>query len=302
MIARLAAGLTAATLPLVVGVAFAQSGEAAPAVAFFVLTALFVIATFAAFLPILHKLPGIGAPRLTATFTANGSPDLRITIPVRPEHGERARPSVLIRVGLTNHSRGDIAHALLNFCFPVGHGLQICDHRGDPLDRGKSMPPTQEDAPFDYWSIDDLRLTGRNSYLAHFRVRIDKPGEYPLILRLNSHDLYDELVERAVLRVEESAAGDLPVRDALSALIDEGERITRIISSRQMATDVKSVAMTFVVEATSIVTDLNRPDFRQRLDEAAADYSEPKSGDDYFLALVTERVRVLYELRDHPAI
>jgi hypothetical protein len=32
------------------------------------------------------------------------------------------------------------------------------------------------------------------------------------------------------------------------------------------------------------------------------DYPETKSGDDYYRALVTAKVRVLYELRDHPAM
>jgi hypothetical protein len=178
---RVGTGLTAATLPLVIALAFAQSGEVALAVLFGALTALFILGTFAALLPGLHRLPGIGAPRLRIEISANGALDAVVRIPPQTEQGEASARSVLIRVGVRNDSRGDVAHALMNFCFPVGHGLRLCDHRGEPVEeaRGRPMPPTQEPEPFDYWALAGLRFTGRNSRLFHFRVRVDAPGNTP---------------------------------------------------------------------------------------------------------------------------
>src|SRR4051794_20604077 len=102
---RVGTGLTAATLPLVIALAFAQADDVIPAVLFSVGAALVVVGTSAPYLRGIHRLPGVGAPRLTGGFTANGSPDLTVQIP-RPGEGElKNQPhSLLVRVGITSHS------------------------------------------------------------------------------------------------------------------------------------------------------------------------------------------------------
>ncbi len=158
--ARLGTGISIASLALIAAVPAFQAGTNCLAYAFLGLFAGLLLLAAAPVLPGLHALPLVGAPRLTATFTVNGSAELAAGIGPDEEEGR----TLLVRVGVRNHSRADVAHALLNFCFPVGSGLRACDAWGEPDDRGRRMPPTQELRSFDYWAIDDLRLRdGRNS-------------------------------------------------------------------------------------------------------------------------------------------
>ena len=297
---KIGTGLSAAALPLVICLAFASAGKVCLAVFFGILTVVLLVATFAALLPGLHKLPGVGAPRLTAGFSANGSPDAVIRIPRRRDAFEGSIRSILIRVGITSHSRADVESALLNFCVPVGLGLQICDHRGQSLDQGKLMPPTQEALPMDYWMIGDLTITGGNGHLFHFRIRIDGPGDYPLKLRLNSRDLYEELVVDGMLRVEE--ADDLSVRDALSVLIDEGEEVLQRPPDSRSGTSLRVEAMAFTMKAIGTIAELDQPALDKRIADAILDHTGLKEGDDYYRALIATKVRVLYDIRDLPDI
>jgi len=67
------------------------------------------------------------------------------------------------------------------------------------------------------------RLTGREERRFFFRMRIDRPDAYPLKLRIRSSDLYRELALDCVLQVR--ALASLPMRDAISTLIDRGESL-----------------------------------------------------------------------------
>lgn len=268
---RVGTGLTAATLPLVVALAFAQAGEVVPAVLAGVVTACLIIATFVFYLPGLHRLPFVGAPRLTAGFTANGSPDLQVRIPKQPDHGEAVTHSILVQVGINNHGRADVEQALLNFCALAGHALQICDHRGEPVDKGTPMPSTNEAPPFDYWAINPLTITGRNGYLAHFRLRVQHPGDIPLVLRIQSRDLYEELEVFGCIEVVE-LEGDPTPAENVSALIEEGERFLSEMPTMTSDEEVRDRAMAFDFEARSALNELDRPDLVRRLDNALLDH------------------------------
>ncbi len=259
--------------------------------------ALVAVGTLAAYLPVLHKLPVVGAPRLSARLFANSAPDLKVTIPTPSSTGFGPQPSVLIRVNVKNDRRADVTYAMLNMCVPIGHGLRVCDGYGEPIDEGKRMPPTQEVNPFDYWSIDGLRFTGRNAKLFHFRIRVAELGEYPLKLRIQSNDFYEELVLDGTLVVSQ-ANGDLSPRDLLSRLIDEGETAFRSGSNTFQAKSYEQAAANFVTDA---ILNVQRhfPEMVGRFDVAEQDYAGPSTGDDYYRALITSYVRTLYDIRDH---
>lgn len=294
---RAGTGLTAATIPLVIALALFQGDHVFPGIIFASLTGLVVIGTFAGVLPVLHRIPVIGAPRLTISLSANGSSDAAIGI-ANSRNDERA-PSILIQVDVYNHSRADLAHTLLDFYVPAGHGLQRCDHWGESVSlqegRSRPEPPTQWAEPMDNWHLGGLRLTGREGRTFYFRMRVEQPGAYQLKVRIRSSALYRELALDRVLQVNEVA--DLPMRDALGVLIDKGEELRDRIPEQCAEEEARRQAVAFVIESRAAIEQLEQPAFLKRIDNAVLDYIGPKTGDGYFRALVISKVRVLYDIR-----
>ncbi len=245
---------------------------------------------------VVAALPLLGAPRLTARIAANGSADLEIRIPRPPQESKEVAHSVLLEIGVANHGLTAVQHPLLNFCFPAGHRLRICDHRGEHLDKGRPLPPTAGDPPLDCWAIDDIRLRGRSDRLFHFLVRVDEPGAYPLKLRIRSRSLREELLVGGTLQVRQ-AEGDRSPEETISALIDQGEAIAGLTADVVSGSDLHREAGGFVLGTLVAVMELKRPDLRRRLDDALVDHAGPKMGDDYLRALVLSRVRALYDIR-----
>lgn len=294
---RAGTGLTAATIPLVISLALFQESHVCLGIVFGSITGLVVIGTFAGVLPVMHRIPVIGAPRLSVALLANGSPDAVIGISASPGDGQAH--SVLIQVDVRNHSRPDLAHTLLDFYAPAGQGLQRCDHRGEPVSlqegRSRPEPPTLGLEPMDNWHLGGLRLTGREERHFFFRMRADQPGGYRLKLRIRSSELYRELAFDCVLQVKELA--DLSTRDALSAVIDRGEALRDQIPEQCSGEAARQKACAFVTEARAAVERGGQPTFLRRLDTAVLDYMGPKDGDEYLRALVTSKIRVLYDIR-----
>lgn len=295
---RAGTGLTAATIPLVIALAFFQEGRLWLGIVFASITGLVVVGTFAGVLPVLHRLPVIGAPRLTFALSTNGSPDA--VVGIGPLWRNEETHSVLVQVDVRNHSRPDLAHTLLDFYAPAGQGLQRCDHRGERITlqegRSRAEPPTQGAEPMDNWHLGGLRLTGREERHFFFRLRVDQPGTYPLKLRIRSSELYRELVLERTLRVEEVA--DPPIRDALGALIDRGEALRDRIPELCSGEEADRQAGDFVTESRAAVEQLRQPALLRRVDNAVLDYIGPKDeSDDYVRALVVSTVRVLYDIR-----
>jgi hypothetical protein len=94
------------------------------------LTVLILVATFANKLPLLHLVPLVGAPRVSATFT------------------QLARPSgapheILLRIGHYVPARLD--DAVLNFLFPADiPDFWNADWDGQATGKGRLMLPTDE--------------------------------------------------------------------------------------------------------------------------------------------------------------
>lgn len=292
---RFAAGFTIAGFPLTAALLAVTAGNyclAAPLVLAFVVVLLLTVAPR---LPLLHRLPGVGAPRLAAKFTANGFPDLRVVglpDPLDPV-------SVLVRVQVYNPARVDVEHAMLNFAFPYGHGLRACDSWGEPDHRGMKMPPTQETPSFDYWAMDDLRFSGRNTRLFNFRVRLKDPGAYTIKLRIQSKDLFEEFIASEDLHMERSSP--LSLRDQLGALIDKGERLRGQVPDVFSGDALRVETAALILAATILLGNSDHPELRDRLD-TDLDYSGEETGDDYYRVLIAARVQALYEVRDYLAV
>src|SRR5689334_8063486 len=131
---RLASGLTAATIPLVIGLALAQSNEACLAVVFFVLAGIFTVVTIAPWLPLLNEVPVIGAPTVEMTIRANGSAEVdqsakpgEIIIRV-PKSDKDFEPLwITVELGIKNPTTIDVHGAMLNFGCSARLNMQFCD-------------------------------------------------------------------------------------------------------------------------------------------------------------------------------
>lgn len=295
---RLAAGFTIAGFPLTASLLAITAGNFILAAVLGLAFVLAAVLTIAPRLPHLHKLPLVGAPRLTAGFKANGSVEL---------HGPQERPqvtlaapadqfplSILVQVGITNHSDQDVTHALVNVGAPVGQSLAICDGWGRPRDLGQPMLPTH--AGYDYWSIKDWRFTGRDGHLLYFRLSVREPGTYPIFATISSRSLYEELTEWAEIRVVEQEWEALELRDQIGALIDKGELIGGQMAAVYTGDRLRTIYAAWYLEALNAMPEGDP--LWQSLEEAKANWPGPKSGNDFYVAESTAKLKRLYEIRD----
>lgn len=160
------------------------------------------------------------------------------------------------------------------------------------------MPSTTDLPPFDYWAINHLRFSGRNGFLFYFRVRVEEPGPIPVKLRIQSRDLYQELVVDGTLDVSQLKDEPGP-RDAISALIDEGEELLREAPTISSGDQLRRQTAAFVFSGRLVISELERPDLTKHFDHALVDYTGPRSGQAYYEALVLSKVRLLYDIRRH---
>lgn len=99
---------------------------------------MLIAAAFAHRLPILHGLPGIGAPRLHATFQIDGrGEDLTFRVP----EGEDEERSVLLQVGVRNSDRLNVTDATVNLLMTEGIRRWKADHSGRPDGNGRGHVP-----------------------------------------------------------------------------------------------------------------------------------------------------------------
>ena len=156
------------------------------------------------------------------------------------------------------------------------------------------MPPTHEG--FDYWAIDDYRLSGGDGRLLYFRFRVPKPGVYPIFVSISSRALYSELNQWAEIEIVERAEVDLCLRDRLGSLIDKGELLARQIPERYTDNDARVAYVAWFVEVMNAFSDTD-PE-RSEFQEVKADWPGERIGDAFYLAELATKVKYLYELRD----
>jgi hypothetical protein len=176
--------------------------------------------TVAPWIPALHRVPVIGAPRISGELRVDGQEQLVVRL------GEVRPRSALLEVGVEVLDRADVEQASINLLIPPGLQGERCDHRGRPQDEGTWMPRSPERLGrfkwIEYWAVGGLTFT-RDTTLKWFRLKFSQPGEYPVRLKVNSSQLYREFVKEWVIKVIEP--DELGQHDRAGELIDEGEAL-----------------------------------------------------------------------------
>ncbi len=89
---------------------------------------------------------------------------------------------------------------------------------------------------------------------------------------------------------------DPGLRDRISRLIEDGEGLRERAPDAFSEDSLRRDVGAFIVEAAYVLADA---DLHGRFTDADPHYSGPQTGQGYLTALLTAKIRVLYELRDH---
>jgi hypothetical protein len=216
---------------VLVAVAFAPGHLTMREVVFLVLAAVVLLATFAPILPVLHRIPKIGARRVSLVLSwehvggngNEGSGDLVLT----HVGGHNAEPRVL-RLGFVNKDRR-VHRMLVNVLVPEAVELEACDYAGGPSDRGKAMPLTMVDGvPMRFRADQDVDLTG--ALLMHYKLSFPDVTalgtDFRIRVQYSSDDLYggERVLDRTVRLVDKGATppAPTPVPDSASKSTETG--------------------------------------------------------------------------------
>jgi len=122
---RIQTGATAAALALAVA---ALSGGGIR-LTMLIVSGLILAATFANKISILERLPGVGAPRISAKFE-------------RPHSPQSYKGEVFLHIGVDVSTR--LEDGVIRFYVPEGMEFWNADERGLPSEKGRLMLPTRE--------------------------------------------------------------------------------------------------------------------------------------------------------------
>jgi hypothetical protein len=142
-----------------------------------------IVLTFAKWLPILHRLPRAGAiPPPEVDFHLEAPPD-GMTFAMDPDEPESVLLCALIRGG----RRHELTRVLVNMAVVGATKIDRTYQDGELYKDGgiRQGPPT---AP--YWVIPSLTIPLAD-FVMFFKVTIPKPGDYDVLLRLQSSDFYN---------------------------------------------------------------------------------------------------------------
>jgi hypothetical protein len=190
---RALVGTVAAIMAGSAATAFA-SGNVLLGAPFAVLAVLALVATFASLLPVFHLLPFVGAVRPPEIEFHLEAPPSGMAFDIKP--GAEAR--VLLCAGVLPEGRRDeITRVTVNAYVVGATNIVRTEQDGTPYENG-GRRLTGPDAP--YWSISSLTIP-LGPFLMFFKVTIPDPGEYEVVLSLQSPDFHDkgDHVHRATL-------------------------------------------------------------------------------------------------------
>lgn len=279
---------------------------------FIALSALFLVATAANRLPWLHTWPLVGAPRVAVALKLEGRADLKASIrrlppvpipdEIREAIGSSGEPAFEARtahleIGINNTSRSAIPGAIVTFMHPEGLPHGETDPHGRDLAHGKWMPPTDEalgdSAWADYWVWrGDLPAA---SLLFYFKLTFATPGTYPVRVKVNAGDLYEEVVLDAELVVSEVPRNaPLPV-DALAYAIQEAEQVRDVLDRPDATTDHQRVSSVYAGLLTAVPDE--RDDLREVISKAPISHKGARVGAEYEAALLNAKLRAAYDVR-----
>lgn len=143
-----------------------------------------VLGTFAPILPMLHRLPAIGLPKVELHLTVEDAQSW--------SSGE-ALVSQVLRIGIVNHGPGDLKRARVNVLIPLPHQMRPSDEFGNVETRAKRLPDTSEILIGDQYSecwAERLGDVDEDALLLHYRLTFAEPGIWPLRVKLASPSLY----------------------------------------------------------------------------------------------------------------
>jgi hypothetical protein len=168
-----------------------------PGTVLLVIGVIGLIMVAAKWMPLLHKLPLVGAVRPPdARFHLEREAE-RMAVDIEPP----APVHVLLRVEIPEGRRREITRVLVNAYVVGATDIYRAHQDGERFEDGGHRLKGL-DGP--YWSIEALRIP-IGAKLLFFKVTIPEPGEYEVVLKLQSPDFYsrddhvyrDTLVARA---------------------------------------------------------------------------------------------------------
>lgn len=177
---RTSAGGTGATL--LVLIAFQPGGIAVMGPILIGAAVLLVLATLAPKLPVLHRLPRVGAPLIEPQITipANTGGELVVN---------GSSQEVVLRVGFVNKGPTTLRDVTMNVCVARPLDLQACDFHGVPIAQGSEMPDTVIDGHFWAFWADDLKVPVGSTYRS-YKVSCPALGRFPIRVTFSADDLY----------------------------------------------------------------------------------------------------------------
>lgn len=156
-------------------------------------TGVVLVTAFADQLPLLHRLPVVGAtpPPSEVNFHIEGQDNLVW----RPSHDRPA--DVVLSIGLPDERRNEVRGVTFNAYVVGATEITRCNQDGTPREDGsRLMGP---DAP--YWQASGLTIPPA-AFIFFFKVRISAPGEYVVVFKFRSPEFYGkrDYEYRTVLR------------------------------------------------------------------------------------------------------
>lgn len=293
---RGATGVGLATLTLTAAVLTQNYPPAV--VAFVAITLAILVATAAPHVRYLHRIPKVGAPRLSAVFDLEGLKELQVRIGPAPV-------SAVLVVGVYSEPRRDV-EGMLSVIASPSLGASPCDPTGLPDDRWIPNPPTGElaedgrRAPF--WT-QERRLRG--GVWTHFRFKLEpeRTGCFWVRVKVTSSQLYEQFEKDEEVAV---VAGDgRSSWEQISAAIRSGEALGKRLESMAAGTlafDAGTEFATWTATADAAVpaelqAAVDLPQTEPSGSEHAAEYALSRSGVEYLLSRLKDRISGLYEAR-----
>jgi hypothetical protein len=191
-----------------IAIAFAPGALSVREIVFLSVAGAVLVGTFAPMLPVLNRLPAIGAPRVSVALSFEplhgGSEDLVVY-----HHGGHLVAPRVLRVGFVNKGPSRVHTVLINILVPEVVVIEGSDHNGDPsMTHGREMPTTVVGGrPMRFWADKDVALPV-GAILLNYRLSFPDVSaledEFSVRVQYDADDLYGgERVYERTIRVRE---------------------------------------------------------------------------------------------------
>ncbi|HUA74138.1 MAG TPA: hypothetical protein VL988_05200 [Solirubrobacteraceae bacterium] len=151
------------------------------------LAGIVLLATLAPKLPVLYRLPKVGAPSVQLRVTIDDQQDLVVADP----------SAVVLRIAIFNGGSTELERARLNVLVPAPTEILAADAFGQPQGRGSPMPPTKEQLvpgrDSNFWFERNEFDPGWTP--VHYLLNFREPGTYPIRIKLVSKSMYRPVQE-----------------------------------------------------------------------------------------------------------